>query len=97
MYLILIIIRRMNIIKCKKQKTSFEIKCFTDDYFKSLVTIPKLEVYKCKKSKFWLTRILLLERLFDSQYPFKYPDLFVVILLSIIWIVHPISYDEMRS
>ena len=52
------------------------IRCFTDDYFKSLVTIPKLEVYKCKKSKCWLTRVLLLEELFDYQYPFKYPDLF---------------------
>lgn len=52
------------------------IRCFTDNYFKSLVTIPKLEVYKCKKSKCWLTRISLLERLFDYQYPFKYPDLF---------------------
>jgi len=52
------------------------VKCFTDDYFKSLVTVPKLEVYKCKKSKCWVTRILLLERLFDYQYPFKYPDLF---------------------
>ncbi|CAN0433531.1 unnamed protein product [Ectocarpus fasciculatus] len=52
------------------------MRCFTDDYFKSLVTIPKIEVYKCKKSKCWLTRILLLEQLFDYQYPFKYPDLF---------------------
>ena len=52
------------------------VKCFTDDYFKSLVTVPKLEVYKCKKSKCWITRILLLERLFDYEYPFKYPDLF---------------------
>jgi hypothetical protein len=52
------------------------VKCFTDDYFKSLVTIPKLELYKCKKSKCWLTRISLLEQLFDYQYPFKYPDLF---------------------
>ena len=52
------------------------VTCFTYDYFKSLVTIPKLEIYKCKKSKCWLTRILLLERLFDYQYPFKYPDLF---------------------
>ena len=55
---------------------NFFIRCFTDDYFKSLVTIPKLEVYKCKKSKCWLTRILLLETLFDYQYPFRYPDLF---------------------
>lgn len=52
------------------------VKCFTDDYFKSLVTVPKLEVYKCKKSKCWVTRILLLEELFDYQYPFKYPDFF---------------------
>ena len=52
------------------------IRYFTDDYFKSLVTIPKLELYKCKKSKCWLTRVLLLEELFDYQYPFKYPDLF---------------------
>jgi hypothetical protein len=52
------------------------VKCFTDDYFKSLVTIPKLELYKCKKSKCWLTRISLLEQLFDYQYPFKYLDLF---------------------
>ena len=52
------------------------VKCFTDDYFKSLVTVPKLEIYKCKKSKCWLTRVLLLEELFDYQYPFKYPDLF---------------------
>ena len=52
------------------------VKCFTDDYFKSLVTIPKLELYKCKKSKCWLTRVLLLEELFNYQYPFIYPDLF---------------------
>jgi hypothetical protein len=52
------------------------ISCFTDSYFKSIVTIPKLELYKCKKSKCWLTRISLLEQLFDYQYPFKYPDLF---------------------
>ena len=36
---------------------------FTDDYFKNLVTISKLEVYKCKKSKCWLARIALLEGL----------------------------------
>ena len=84
MYLILIIIHKMNIIRCKKQEISFDIynriylfiKFFTDDYFKSLVTIPKLELYKCKKSKCWVTRILLSEELFHYQYPFKYPDLF---------------------
>jgi hypothetical protein len=27
-------------------------------------------------TKCWLTRILLLERLFDYQYPFRHPDLF---------------------
>ena len=32
------------------QKNLF-IRCFTDDYFKNLVTILTLEVYKCKKSK----------------------------------------------
>ena len=52
------------------------ISYFTDNYFKSLVTIPKLELYKCNKSKYWVTRMLLLEELFDYQYPFKYPDLF---------------------
>lgn len=52
------------------------VTCFTDYHFKSFVTIPKLELYKCKKSKCWVTRILLLEELFDYQYPFKYPDLF---------------------
>ena len=52
------------------------LTCFTDNYFKSFVTIPKLELYKCKKSKCWVTRILLLEELFDYQYPFKYPYLF---------------------
>lgn len=41
------------------------IRYFTDDYFKSLVTILKLQVYKCKKSNCWVTRILLLEQLFD--------------------------------
>jgi len=46
------------------------------NYFKSLVTIPKLEVYKCKKSKCWLTRILLLEELFDYNYPFSLPNIF---------------------
>ena len=55
---------------------NFFISCFTDNYFKSLVTIPKLELYKCNKSKCWLTRVLLLEELFDYQYPFIYPDLF---------------------
>lgn len=65
----------------KMQKTrdlqqNLFISCFTNDYFQSLVTIPKLEGYKCKKSKCWVTRILLLEELFDYQYPFKYPDLF---------------------
>jgi len=52
------------------------ISCFTEYYFKSLVTIPKLELYKYKKSKCWLPRVLLLEELFDYQYPFRYPDLF---------------------
>jgi hypothetical protein len=52
------------------------VSCFTDQYFKSFVTIPKLQLYKSKKSKSWVTRILLLEELFDYQYPFKYPDLF---------------------
>lgn len=52
------------------------VSCFTDQYFKSFVTIPKLELYKCKKSKSWVTRILLLEELFHYQYPFKYPDFF---------------------
>lgn len=52
------------------------VKCFTDYYFKILVTIPKLELYKCKKSKCWLTRVLLLEELFDYKYPFTYLDLF---------------------
>ena len=52
------------------------ISYFTDNYFKSLVTIPKLQLYKCKKSKCWVTRVLLLEELFDYQYPFIYPDLF---------------------
>lgn len=52
------------------------VTCFTDYYFKSFVTIPKLELYKCKKSKCWVTRILLLKELFDYQYPFKYRDLF---------------------
>jgi hypothetical protein len=52
------------------------VNCFTDYYFKSFVIIPKLELYKCKKSKSWVTRILVLEELFDYQYPFKYPDLF---------------------
>ena len=58
--------------KMQKTKDFFQdlqqnlfVKCFTDDCFKSLVTVPKLEVYKCKKSKCWVTRILLLERLFD--------------------------------
>ena len=52
------------------------VTCFTDYSFKSFVTIPKLELYKCKKSKCWVTRILLIEELFDYKYPFKYPDLF---------------------
>ena len=52
------------------------ITYFTDNYFKSLVTISKLQLYKCKKSKCWLTRILLLEELFDYKYPFIYPGLF---------------------
>ena len=52
------------------------VSCFTDQYFKSFVTIPKLQLYKSKKSKSWVTRILLLEELFDYQYQFKYPDLF---------------------
>ena len=64
------------ILRCFPTQQNLFIRCFTDDYFKSLVTIPKLEVYKCNKSKSWLARILLLEGLFDYQYPFRYPDLF---------------------
>ena len=48
--------------KMQKTKDFFQdlqqnlfVKCFTDDCFKSLVTVPKLEVYKCKKSKCWVT------------------------------------------
>ena len=35
--------------------------------FKGLVTILKLEVYKCKKSKCWLTKMSLLKQFFDYQ------------------------------
>ena len=75
MHLIPITIRKINTIKCKKQENVF-VTYFTDNYFKSFVTIPKLELYKCKKSKCWVTRILLLKELFEYQCPFKYPDLF---------------------
>jgi len=64
------------ILRCFPTQQNLFIRCFTDDYFKSLVTIPKLEVYKCKKSKCWLARISLLEGLLDYQYPFVYSDLF---------------------
>lgn len=60
--------------KMQKTKDFFQdlqeslfVKCFTDNYFKSLVTVLKLEVYKCKKSKCWVARVLLLEKLFDYQ------------------------------
>jgi len=55
MYLILIIIRRMNIIKCKKQEISFETytefihEVFYCDYFKSLVTILRLKYISVEK------------------------------------------------
>lgn len=60
------------------------VSCFIDPYFKSFVTIPKLEIYKCKKSKSWVMRILLLEELFDYPYPFKYPDLFEYLVLKVL-------------
>ena len=72
MYCILITIRKMNIIKCKNERflsrLTTEFICFTENYFKNLVTGTKLEVYKGKKSKCWVTGILLLEKLFDYQF-----------------------------
>lgn len=52
------------------------ITFFSDSYFKSLLSIPHVELYKCKQSKCWLAKIWLVEELFDYQYPFRLPDFF---------------------
>lgn len=81
MYLILITIRKMNTIKSKKQENF--LHTYNRIYSLAVLLISTLRVLSLflslnyiKKSKSWVTRILLFEELFHYQYPFKYPDLF---------------------
>lgn len=57
-------------------QTNLHITSFSDSYFRNIISIPKLELFKCKKSRSWKARVFVIEELFSYQYPFVLPDFF---------------------
>jgi hypothetical protein len=53
-------------------QTNFIIQKFSDSYFQSLVSVPKVEFLKEKRSV--ITKIWIVDDLFYYQYPFSFPD-----------------------
>ena len=55
------------------------IESFTDEYYRMLVTIPDVKVYKSKKHRNrWVVEIWIAEDLFEYLCPFLYPDSFTL-------------------
>lgn len=52
------------------------VTSFSDLKFQSLVLVPKVQIDRCPKHKYWVRKIWLVEELFYYNYPFYLPDLF---------------------
>lgn len=57
-------------------QTGILITSFSDNYFRSLVGIPKVEFEKCPRRKSLIAKVSLVEELFLYRYPFYIPNLF---------------------
>lgn len=55
-------------------QTNFIIKKFSNRYFQSLVSVPKVNIYKDKRE--WVAKVWIVDELFYYNYPFLFPDLF---------------------
>lgn len=51
------------------------IQYFTDDYYRGLVTVPEVQLFK-NNQKAWVAEIWLAEELFHYLHPFMFEDLF---------------------
>jgi hypothetical protein len=51
------------------------IECFTDKFYRMLVTIPEAFVSKSEQN-IWLAEVWIAEELFEYLYPFLFPDFF---------------------
>lgn len=51
------------------------IQYFSDDYYRGLVTVPEVKLYK-NNEKVWVANIWIAEELFDYLHPFIFEDLF---------------------
>lgn len=55
-------------------QTNFIIKKFSNTYFQSLVSVPKVNIYKDKGE--WVAKVWIVDELFYYNYPFLFPDVF---------------------
>jgi hypothetical protein len=76
-------VKSTNYYKLKKVKLFFEelqngtfLTSFSNTKFQRLVGVPKVNIFKSKKFKWWVAEIWLVEDLFHYKYPFLLPDLF---------------------
>jgi hypothetical protein len=54
--------------------TGILLPSLSDNYFQSFVAITLVKFHKIQK--FWVSRVWFAEELFDSKYPFRFPDFF---------------------
>jgi len=77
------IVKSTNYYQVKKLLNFFEelqtnslVTSFTDNEFRSLVTIPEVRLRKSKKHNCWIARVWVAEEFFYYRYPFLLPDFF---------------------
>jgi hypothetical protein len=56
-------------------QSDFLLKKFSNQYFVSLVSVPKVEFHQSKPNKPLVAKVWIVEELFDYNYPFHFPDL----------------------
>jgi hypothetical protein len=66
-----------------KLQSGVLITSFSENYFRSLIGIPKVELTKCPIRKSWFARVSLVEELCLYRYPFNIPNLFQKKLTSL--------------
>jgi hypothetical protein len=56
-------------------QSDFLLQKFSDQYFQSLVSVPKVEFHQSKSNKPLVAKVWIVEELFYYNYPFHFPDL----------------------
>jgi hypothetical protein len=56
-------------------QSDFLLQKFSNQYFVSLVSVPKVEFHQSKPNKPLVAKVWIVEELFDYNYPFHFPDL----------------------